>query len=291
MQPSTSTSRRPRHRVPARAFVSRSVLSPSPSLSALSTLAPVHPTPCQCKSCTHVRSLPSFSFSSLHNRVFDGPFLAATESEAAVRLLHGCHQGTGYRRLPARCSAAVCLVPSPLIILNMPSNQSRLCGLFKSGKKKKEPAKSASPQPTPPSNTSAASPKPVRMPQTCTWCTTPDPPGLDRYRGIASVAPRPWPLLFFFDQLFVTRHARFFLTPDLSVSDQTRSIARGWTRVNPGLMKSWSKKNSIATVLNLVDKCLDGCPIWGPKAVVSAVSESIETVKVRPATSVQRWLG
>jgi hypothetical protein len=52
-------------------------------------------------------------------------------------------------------------------------------------------------------------------------------------------------VLFFFDQLFVTRHARFFLTPDLSVSDQTRFIARGWPRVNPGLMKSWSKKNSI----------------------------------------------
>jgi hypothetical protein len=50
-------------------------------------------------------------------------------------------------------------------------------------------------------------------------------------------------LLYFFDQLFVTRHARF-LTPDSSVSDQTRFIARGWPRVNPGLMKSWSKKYS-----------------------------------------------
>jgi hypothetical protein len=193
-QLSTSTSHRPRHRVRARAFVSRSLLSSSPSLSALSTLASVHPTPCQCKSCTHVRSLPSFSFSSLHNRVFDGPFLAATESEAAVRLLHGCHKRTGYRRLPARCSAAVCLVPSPLIILNMPSNQSRLCGLFKSGRKKKEPAKSAPPQPTPPSTTPAASPTPVSIPQTCAERTAPDLPGHDRYRRIASVAPRPWPL-------------------------------------------------------------------------------------------------
>jgi hypothetical protein len=52
-------------------------------------------------------------------------------------------------------------------------------------------------------------------------------------------------VLYFFDQLFVTRHARFFLTPDLSVSDQTRFIACGWPRVNPGLMKSWSKKYSI----------------------------------------------
>jgi hypothetical protein len=70
------------------------------------------------------------------------------------------------------------------------------------------------------------------------------------------IAPRPllcWiyfydcffvSVLYFFDQLFVTRHAWFFLTPDLSVSDQTRFIARGWPRVNPGLMKSWSKKYS-----------------------------------------------
>jgi hypothetical protein len=40
---------------------------------------------------------------------------------------------------------------------------------------------------------------------------------------------------------------------------------------------------SLRTVLNLAEKCLDGCPIWGPKAAVAAVSESIETVQVRPA--------
>jgi hypothetical protein len=40
---------------------------------------------------------------------------------------------------------------------------------------------------------------------------------------------------------------------------------------------------SLRTVLNLAEKCLDGCPIWGPKAAVAAVSENIETVQVRPA--------
>jgi hypothetical protein len=48
---------------------------------------------------------------------------------------------------------------------------------------------------------------------------------------------------------------------------------------------------SIRTVLDLAEKCLDGCPIWGPKAAVAAMSESLETVQVRTATSAQRSLG
>jgi hypothetical protein len=43
---------------------------------------------------------------------------------------------------------------------------------------------------------------------------------------------------------------------------------------------------SIRTALNLAEKCLDGCPLWGPKAAVAAVSETIETVQVRPAIPV-----
>jgi hypothetical protein len=47
---------------------------------------------------------------------------------------------------------------------------------------------------------------------------------------------------------------------------------------------------STQTILNLVDKGLDGCPIPGPKAVVSAVSDIIETIQVCPITFAQRWL-
>jgi hypothetical protein len=47
---------------------------------------------------------------------------------------------------------------------------------------------------------------------------------------------------------------------------------------------------TIRTVLDLAEKCLDGCPIWGPKAAVAAVSESIELVQVRPSRSVQQCL-
>jgi hypothetical protein len=48
---------------------------------------------------------------------------------------------------------------------------------------------------------------------------------------------------------------------------------------------------SVRTVLNLAEKCLDGCPIWGPKAAVAAMSESIEIVQVRLVSSAQRLLG
>jgi hypothetical protein len=95
------------------------------------------------------------------------------------------------RHLPARCST-VRLSSSPRIVLGM-STRSRIGGWF--GKKNKSGrAGSASPQPSPPSTTLAASPTPVRMPQTCAEHAAPNLVGLDRCRRITSVALRPWPL-------------------------------------------------------------------------------------------------
>jgi hypothetical protein len=37
---------------------------------------------------------------------------------------------------------------------------------------------------------------------------------------------------------------------------------------------------SVRTVLNIAEKVLDGCPIWGPKAAVAAASESLKVVQV-----------
>jgi hypothetical protein len=37
---------------------------------------------------------------------------------------------------------------------------------------------------------------------------------------------------------------------------------------------------SIRTVLDLSEKVLDGCPIWGPKAAVAAASQALKTVQV-----------
>jgi hypothetical protein len=37
---------------------------------------------------------------------------------------------------------------------------------------------------------------------------------------------------------------------------------------------------SIRTVLNVAEKVLDGCPIWGPKAAVAAAAESLKAIQV-----------
>jgi hypothetical protein len=37
----------------------------------------------------------------------------------------------------------------------------------------------------------------------------------------------------------------------------------------------------IRTVLNLAEKALDGCPIWGPKAAVAATAEGLKAIQVR----------
>lgn len=38
--------------------------------------------------------------------------------------------------------------------------------------------------------------------------------------------------------------------------------------------------SSALKILDLVDKCLDGCPIWGPKAAISAAAETIRNFQV-----------
>jgi hypothetical protein len=37
----------------------------------------------------------------------------------------------------------------------------------------------------------------------------------------------------------------------------------------------------IRIVLNLAEKALDGCPIWGPKAAVAATAEALKAIQVR----------
>jgi hypothetical protein len=39
--------------------------------------------------------------------------------------------------------------------------------------------------------------------------------------------------------------------------------------------------SSIRTVLDIAEKVLDGCPIWGPKAAVAATSQALKSVQVR----------
>jgi hypothetical protein len=48
--------------------------------------------------------------------------------------------------------------------------------------------------------------------------------------------------------------------------------------------------SSIRTVLDIAERVLDGCPIWGPKAAVASTSQVLKTMQVCFSSSMQRMV-